>query len=173
MSSPSRRLFSRAGAVLGALLAITIPASCGGSVKTTSTAGPQNTTAPAASATGAAATGTTATSAKTPAPPHAATAPTTTSAASTPTASPSPEARLLRRFTGTGNGRLGTVVLSGRTLLVWNAGQPRIQIFTSTGFMLVNSYSQTGTVRLSRGTYRGVRVSSPAHWSVELRSPSS
>jgi len=65
------------------------------------------------------------------------------------------------------------LVVSARTLLVWSADHPRIQIFTSKGFMLVNSSSPTGTVRLSRGTYRGVRVSSPARWSVELRSPSS
>jgi hypothetical protein len=53
---------------------------------------------------------------------------------------------------------------------VWKARRPGIQIFTSNGFMLVNSRSLTGAVRLSRGTYRGVRVSSAAHWSVELRS---
>jgi len=152
---------------------VSILASCGGSSHTTSTAGSQTATAPASSATGTSATATTATSAKTPASPPAGTASTATGAASTPGASPSPEGRLLRRFAGSGNGRLGTLVVSGRTLLVWNAHRPRIQIFTSKGFMLVNSPSQTGTVRLSRGTYRGVRVSSPAQWSVELRSPSS
>jgi hypothetical protein len=173
MSSARRRLLSRVGLASAALLAIGIPAGCGGSSSSTSTAGSQSATAPAASATGASATGTAAASAKTPAPAKPGTASTTAGSTSTPTASPAPKGRLLHRYAGYGNGRLGTLVTSGQTLLVWNAGHPRIQIFTSKGFMLVNSSSHTGTVRLSRGTYRGVRVSSPAQWSVELRSPAS
>jgi hypothetical protein len=158
---------------LAAVLAISIPAGCGSSgSSSTSTAGSQNAAAPAAGATGASA-GTPATTAKTQAPGKPGTTSTTAGAPSTPSPSPAPEGRLLHRFSGYGNGRLGTLVASGQTLLLWNAGHPRIQIFTSKGFMLVNSSSQTGTVRLSRGTYRGVRVSSPAHWTVELRSPAS
>ena len=173
MSSPGRRLCGRVGAVLVALLAMAITAGCGSSSSTTSTAGSQNATAPAASATSASGAATAAASAKTVATAKPGTASTTTGAASTPNASPAPEGRLLHRFTGYGNGRLGTLVASGQTLLFWNAANPRIQIFTSKGFMLVNSSSHTGTVRLSRGTYRGVRVSSSAHWTVELRSPAS
>jgi hypothetical protein len=57
-----------------------------------------------------------------------------------------------------------------RGRLLWNAQHAGIQIFTSNGFQLVNTRSQTGAVRLSSGTYRAVRVSSAAGWTVELRS---
>jgi hypothetical protein len=172
LSSPSRRLFGRAGAVVGALLAIAVPVGCGSGSHTTSTATSHNATVPAANATGASASGTSAgTSGKTSAAHAAPTTATSAGAASTPApAAPSTSGRLLRRFAGEGNGRLGTIVVSARSLLVWNAHHAGIQIFTSTGFMLVNSRSVTGTVRLSRGTYHGVRVSSAGRWLVELRS---
>ena len=59
MSSPGRRLCSRVGAVLVALLAMAITAGCGSSSSTTSTAGSQSATAPAASTTSASGTATT------------------------------------------------------------------------------------------------------------------
>jgi hypothetical protein len=171
MSSSSRRLFGRAGAVVGVLLAITVPAGCGSSSQTSSTAASQNATV-AAGATGASASGASkGASGKTSAAHAAPTTATSKGAGSTPApGAPATGGRLLRRFAGEGNGRLGTIVVSARSLLVWDAHHPGIQIFTSAGFMLVNSHSLTGTVRLSRGTYRGVRVSSAGHWLVELRS---
>jgi len=163
------------GAVLGAVLAVTIPAGCGGGSHSTSTAGSQA-TVPAAAATGASAAASTAsTGAKTSGAqaPHTAGASTGATSTSPRGASPSPGGRLLRRFAGNGNGRLGTVVVSARSRLVWNANHAGVQIFTSNGFMLVNSRSASGAVRLSRGTYRGVRISAAGRWSVELRSASS
>jgi hypothetical protein len=174
MSSPLRRLCNRVGVVLGVLLAVSVPVSCGGSSQTTSTAGSQNGTTTAKSATATSATGAPAgASGSTSSRPTAQTTSTSGGTASTPPhpASPSPGGRLLRRFTGYGNGRLGTIAVHASSLLSWRATQPHIQIFTVNGFMLVNSRSTTGTVRVSRGTYRGVRVSSAARWSVELRAP--
>ncbi len=174
MSWPRRELRNRVGAVLGALITAALIASCGSSSSTTSTAGSQTAAIPTTSTgstqkagTGAA-TGTSATqTAKS----------TTTSKAPPPAASvqvrPAPGGHLLHRYTGHGNKRLGTIVLHGRSLLVWYTRHPGIQIFTSSGFMLVKSGAPSGTVRLSRGTYRGVRVASAANWSVELRSATS
>jgi hypothetical protein len=90
------------------------------------------------------------------------------STSSTP-ASPPPSGRLLHRYTGTGSGRLGTIVVSAPAVLSWHAQQGPIQIFTSSGFLLVQSAAANGSVRLSKGTYRGVRVASRAGWSIELR----
>jgi hypothetical protein len=84
--------------------------------------------------------------------------------------SPSPGGRPLRRFAGYGDRSLGTIVVRSASVLVWNARHPAIQIFTAEGFMLVNSKLPNGAVQLSAGTYRGVRVASGAHWSIELRS---
>jgi hypothetical protein len=65
---------------------------------------------------------------------------------------------------------LGKIVAPATRVLVWSAHSGRIQIFTASGFMLVNSQSATGSVRLARGTYSGVRVATAASWSLELRS---
>jgi hypothetical protein len=63
-------------------------------------------------------------------------------------------------------------VVSVPTTLVWRVDHPPIQIFTSSGFMLVNSQAASGTIRVSRGTYHGVRVASGEGWTIELRSQS-
>jgi hypothetical protein len=78
---------------------------------------------------------------------------------------------LLRRYSGTGNTRLGTIVVHSSSVLVWSAQHAPIQVFTSTGFILLNSSSLTGSTKLSGGTYRGVRVASHAGWSLQLRTP--
>jgi hypothetical protein len=163
------------GALLGAVLAVTVAASCGGSSHTTSTAGSQSATAPAAGATGATGAVTSSAGGKTSGarPPHTDGASTGAASTSAQATSPSPGERLLRQFAGEGNGRLGTIVVRAQTRLVWNTQHPGVQIFTSNEFMLVNSRSTSGAVRLSRGTYRGVRVSAAGRWSVELRSASS
>lgn len=98
-----------------------------------------------------------------------------TAATSTPSASaaPQPSGRLLRRFTGSGNGRLGTIVVSTPATLIWRAQRGAIQIFTSSGFLLVQSQTPNGSVRLSKGTYRGVRVASHTSWAIELRARAS
>jgi hypothetical protein len=91
---------------------------------------------------------------------------------STAALSPSPGGRLLRRYAGHGNARLGTIVVRSPGVLLWSARHRGIQIFTSNGFILVKSGAPSGAIRLSAGTYRGVRVASTAGWSIELRSRS-
>lgn len=166
MSTPGHGLAGRVMAILLVLFATTY-AGCGGSdsaedstrtvtsAKTATSAGTRGKTQSARSAHGAAKSGSGST--------HS----------STHDATPSPGRRPLRRFTGDGNARLGTIVVRSPSLLVWSARQPAIQIFTSNGFMLVNSKAPNGFIRLAGGTYRGVRVASPASWSIELRSLSS
>jgi hypothetical protein len=78
---------------------------------------------------------------------------------------------VLRRFAGSGNTRLGTIVVRSSQVLEWRVAQAPIQIFAANGFMLVNSSSPSGSIHLSRGTYRSVRVATRASWSVELRTP--
>lgn len=63
--------------------------------------------------------------------------------------------------------------MSVPTVLSWHAQQGPIQIFTSRGFLLAQSSAAHGSVRLSKGTYRGVRVASHAGWSIELRTATS
>lgn len=91
----------------------------------------------------------------------------------TKVASAAPNGRLLRRYAGNGNTQLGTIVVRSPSTLVWKAQHPPIQIFTTKGFILVNSTAPTGVTRLSAGTYRRMRVASHAGWSIELRSRSS
>ena len=172
MSSRPRRLPRDAGVLLGALLAAVLVTGCGSSSQssasaTSATPADQTTgaTAPSQKATPGGSTG------------AQAQVPGTSTGASghatAPAPSPPTGGRLLRRFAGTGNGRVGTIVVSAPSTLVWRARRSGIQIFTSSGFMLVNSPSTTGAIRLSHGTYRDVRVASGAGWLIELRSASS
>jgi hypothetical protein len=182
------RFAGRLAAVLVALLAVALPAGCGGgrSSGTTDTvvvtsgvthtasrpeSNPSTTTHAAGTA------GTASTAGKIPT--TASTTPSSTtpsSSASAPSStkvsSAAPSGSLLRRYTGNGNRQLGTVVLSSPSTLAWKAQHPPIQIFTAKGFIIVNSTAPSGVTRLSRGTYRGLRVASHAGWSVELRSSS-
>jgi hypothetical protein len=166
MSSHPRALRNTAGLALTAALALIVAAGCGSSSQSSATAGSTATTSKTAgaSAPSAASGASTGTPARTP---------TTSTGASprssTPAAAPAPGGRLLRRFTGSGNGRLGTIVVGAPSTLEWHAGHPGIQIFTSSGFVLVNSQAPTGFIRLAHGTYRGVRVASGAGWVIELR----
>ena len=82
---------------------------------------------------------------------------------------PTPTGHVLREYSGAGNARLGTIVVHSPSVLVWSTQRVPIQVFTSTGFILLNSSSSTGSTRLSGGTYRGVRVASRARWSLQLR----
>jgi hypothetical protein len=80
--------------------------------------------------------------------------------------------RSLRRFEGSGNTRLGTIVVSSPAVLAWTAERPAIQIFSAGGFLIESGHAHSGAVGLARGTYRGVRVASRSGWSVELRTRS-
>jgi hypothetical protein len=66
---------------------------------------------------------------------------------------------------------LGTLTLPSPVVLVWHAAGGTTQIFTSSGFMLVNSTAPLGSVRLTPGSYPHLRVASRAGWSIELQSP--
>lgn len=79
---------------------------------------------------------------------------------------------MLRRFSGSGNTRLGTIVVGSPAVLVWRAQHPPVQIFAARGFMLVSSHASSGSIQLSRGIYPGMRVSSRAGWSIELHARS-
>lgn len=171
-SSPDRR-FGGVGVVsLVALLAVTLLAGCGSS--TSGSAGSSiQATAQGSGSTGTAAAGSAAGAQGTTSTAHA--VPTHTqstkplSAGSTQGAAPPVGGRLLRRFAGSGNTRLGTIVLSLPAVLVWRAQHPAIQIFTARGFMLVSSSAPSGSIQISRGTYPGMRVATRAGWSIELR----
>jgi hypothetical protein len=65
------------------------------------------------------------------------------------------------------------IVVNVPSVLSWHAARAPIQIFTSSGFLLVQSGASNGSVRLSKGTYRGVRVATHAGWSIELRTRAS
>jgi hypothetical protein len=78
---------------------------------------------------------------------------------------------VLRRFAGSGNTRLGTIVVRSPQVLEWRTAGAPIQIFAANGFMLVSSSAPSGSIHLSRGKYRSVRVATHASWSVELRTP--
>jgi hypothetical protein len=80
--------------------------------------------------------------------------------------------RVLRRFTGSENALLGTVVVGAGEVLVWRAQHPPLQIFTANRFILVSSHGSAGSVQLARGTYSGVRVASSGGWTIELRARS-
>jgi len=100
------------------------------------------------------------------------TTPTKTSGSgSTHAAGSAPSERVLRRFAGSGDTRLGTIVVRSPQVLQWHTVRAPIQIFAANGFMLVNSPAPSGSIHLSRGTYRSVRVAAHASWSIELRTP--
>ncbi len=178
MSSPQRKLSRGVAALLLVAVAAILFAGCGSSTSSSSTGAVTTATTSASTAT-ASSTTTTATA------PDVSTgaqgkAPANTSKASTgasssgsaPPPAPSASGRLLRKFAGSGPERLGTVVVSVPSTLVWRADHPPIQIFTTSGFILVNGQAASGTIRLSRGTYRGVRVASREGWTIALRSQS-
>jgi hypothetical protein len=139
-------------------------------VTTTSTTNANTATAPSTTTTATTPGVSTGTQAKPPA--DTSKASTGASNSSVPPAAPSSGGRLLRKFAGSGPERLGTVVVSVPSTLVWRADHPPIQIFTSSGFILVNSHAASGTIQVSRGSYRGVRVASSEGWTIELRSQS-
>ncbi len=176
MSSPSHKRAGRAAAILIVVFAAVLLAGCGGSSSTggstqtvvvTSASTPHTTTTAHPGRVATTSTGATT--------PTGATKTSTGAAApgSSHSTSSLPGGHLLRRFAGFGNTRLGTIVARRESVLVWNAQHPPIQIFTSSGFVLVNSMSPNGSIQLSGGSYQGVRVASHAGWSIELRSASS
>ena len=74
-----------------------------------------------------------------------------------------------RSLSGTGNQSIGTLSEKSTVVLEWSTTSPPIQIFNTHGFMLVNSSSATGRIRLTRGDYTGLRVAAKGHWTIEVR----
>jgi hypothetical protein len=180
-------------AVRGLSLAAALPvvaiglAGCGGggSSSTSSDAGAGTQSGPAIVAAGKGGSGSAraksgASSRTRPTPAHASTSAKAPAGSTTPTttsgpktihrAASTPGEEALRRFAGSGNTRLGTIVVRSPQVLEWRTARGPIQIFAANGFMLVNSSSPSGSIHLSRGTYRSVRVATHANWSIELRS---
>ncbi len=70
---------------------------------------------------------------------------------------------------GTGDQPIGTLSEKSTVVLEWSTAAGSIQIFNTHGFLLVNSSARTGTVRLARGDYKGLRVAAEGHWTIRLR----
>jgi hypothetical protein len=154
------------------LLVVALLAGCGGG----SSSGPGGTatSAPSGGSTSASTSGASkATSSTNPGnvPSHSTQA-RSTKAATSKDASVAVGGHLLRSYAGSGNMRLGTIVASSPTVLVWRAQRPAIQIFTEHGFILVSSHASGGSVQLTRGAYPGTRVATHGAWSIELRTRS-
>jgi hypothetical protein len=77
--------------------------------------------------------------------------------------------RASRVFTGNGSARLGTLRLRRTATLRWRAAGG-LQLYDRHGFMVLNSRAHHGRVRLRRGVYRGLRVVTPGHWRIAIRS---
>ncbi len=171
----------RAAPALLATLAVAALAGCGeGSGGSTQASAPpaSSTTASTATAqrsptgTGSASTGSSKASGGSSSTAPASGAKSSTSGAGTHTSStaapPAASGPVVRSYAGSGNTRLGTISVSSPELLVWSAQRVPIQIFTTSGFILVSGRTRTGSVRVARGTYTGVRVASRAGWSIQL-----
>jgi hypothetical protein len=173
MNSWSDRRIGGLGAATLMVLLLVLPlVGCGGSGNSSSTAAAG--TPGQSPATSAGSTGTAAASAA--GRPAHGTGSKSTSGAAAHATPPLPAAllsgHLLRRFTGSGNARLGTFAVSSPTVLAWRVRHPPLQVFTAHGFILVSSHAAVGVVRLSRGSYAGTRISTHAGWTIELRTRS-
>jgi hypothetical protein len=77
-------------------------------------------------------------------------------------------AGVTRTLTGTGNQPIGNLSERSTVVLEWSTAAGPIQIFNPHGFLLVNSSAATGTVRLARGDYKGLRVAAKGYWTIRL-----
>jgi hypothetical protein len=76
---------------------------------------------------------------------------------------------VLRVLAGDGNARLGSLSERRPVVVEWRSTHP-VQIFTARGFLLLASPSPHGRIRLSGGTYRGLRIATAGRWRIALRS---
>ncbi|MBV9417212.1 MAG: hypothetical protein JO363_19660 [Solirubrobacterales bacterium] len=77
--------------------------------------------------------------------------------------------RTIRSFSGTGNRAIGSLSEKHATVLQWSTSAPRFQLFTAEGFLLLDSHTQAGRLRLGPGEYSRLHVASPARWTLLLR----
>ena len=75
---------------------------------------------------------------------------------------------VLKSLFGDGDKAIGTLTASTAVVLEWSTTKAPIQIFNSHGFVLVNSSSGTGEVRLARGTYTEMHVATKGRWTITL-----
>lgn len=78
---------------------------------------------------------------------------------------------VLQSFFGDGDKAIGTLTASTAVVLEWSTTKAPIQIFNGHGFVLVNSSSGTGEVRLARGKYTDMHVASKGRWTITLHAP--
>ena len=155
-----RSQFSRTRCALSLLVVLTLAATsaCGTSDQPASTAHAQ-TQPPAAQSASSAGAGS-GTEATEPARDHAA-------------ARPHPPViragRTIRSYSGTGNHAIGSLSEKTAIVLEWNTSGQQIQLFTGQGFLILDSHSRAGRVRLAPGQYSGLHVASAARWTLLLR----
>ncbi|MGO9788056.1 MAG: hypothetical protein ACLP8S_00630 [Solirubrobacteraceae bacterium] len=79
-----------------------------------------------------------------------------------------PAGALIGSFSGTGNQTIGSVSEQRTIVIEWTADKAPIQVFTSKGFLLVDSRTQTGRIRLARGDYQDLHVATRGAWTLQL-----
>jgi hypothetical protein len=152
-------------ALAAALIGATLVAGCGSSHHSAATGAASQGQTSAVGATGAQATATSAH----PGALHGASSPVRRGTTPAKPAPPTiPVGPLLRSFSGSGNGTLGSLSEKTPVVLTWKTAAPPLQLFTSKGFMLIDSTSRRGAVRLARGRYKKLRVASRNQWTIEI-----
>ena len=77
--------------------------------------------------------------------------------------------RAIKSFSGTGNRAIGSLSEKHAIVLQWSTSAQRFQLFTAEGFVLLDSHTRVGRVRLGPGDYLRLHVASPARWTLLLR----
>ena len=75
---------------------------------------------------------------------------------------------LLSSIHGTGDQAIETLSPKATVVLEWSTTKPPIQMFTTRGFLLLNSPSATGSVRLAHGIYKGLHVATRGTWTLQI-----
>jgi hypothetical protein len=76
--------------------------------------------------------------------------------------------RLIRTLRGTGSRALGSLRERRGVVLQWHAAGHPFQIYTTRGVVLVSSRDHAGSIGLTRGDYRSLRVATPGSWTIRL-----
>lgn len=80
-----------------------------------------------------------------------------------------PAGAVIHTYSGVGDGVIGSVAERSTIVLEWSTPTPPIQLFTSRGFLLIDSHAARGRVRLGRGSYSGLRVAAKGSWTIRVR----
>jgi hypothetical protein len=79
------------------------------------------------------------------------------------------EAAFKKTFSGSGNRKLGTLRIRRSAVLRWKTRGGLFQVSERHGFLLLDTRARRGHVRIHRGVYRGVRVSTRSRWTISIR----